>query len=132
MSPVISFLPLALTPCLYAGLVKLAALLYRRTRLKWSHALIYGVLTLIAGALGMVVHRVIGSGLSLPFVMVGGLALQLLLGGWYFRSRATTAEGAAVQFRGGVLLSLVAYLLVFVLGVVAAVVVPVLQRGGQA
>jgi hypothetical protein len=132
MSIAFALLPLALVPCLYAALVKVAAFLFRRTQLRWSHALVYGFLALVVGAAGTLLNRVLGSPLPLPLALLGGLALQLTLGGWYFGPRATTATGASLEFKGGVLLSLVAYGLVFVLGVVVAVVVPALYRAGQA
>jgi hypothetical protein len=132
MSSAISLLPIALVPCLYAALVKLAAFVVRRTKLRWSQALIYGVLALVVGAAGAVLNKASGSLLPLPVALLAGLAVQLVLGGWYFGPRATNTAGTPIRFKGGVVLSLVAYLLVFALGVLAAIVVPALNRGGQA
>lgn len=132
MSFAISLLPIALAPCFYAVLVKLAAFIVRRTKLRWSQAFIYGVLAVVAAGIGAVLNVATGSLLPLPVALLAGLALQLLLGGWYFGSRAVNAAGSTIEFKGGVILSLVAYVLAFNLGILAAVIVPVLHHGGHA
>jgi len=84
------------------------------------------------GAAGALLNRVLGSPLPLPLAFLAGLALQLALGGWYLGPRATTAVGASLEFKGAVLLSLLAYGLLLAFGVLAAVIVPALHRAGQA
>ena len=128
MSIAFSLLPLVLAPCLYAALTKLAAFVFRRAHLRWSHALVYGFLAFALGATGALLNVALGSPLPLPLTLLAGLALQLALGGWYLGPRVATAAGTTLKFKGGVLLSLVAYGLVIAFGIMAAVIVPALHR----
>jgi len=128
----LQFLPLLLAPLLYALLVKAAAFLFRRTQLSWLHAIVFGILVLLVGGTGAILNKAAGFPLPMALSLLLGLAAILLLGGWYLGPRAKSANGFALQFKGGVLLSLVAYGLVFVLGVVAALLIPLLQHAAQA
>ena len=130
MSIVISLLPLMLVPVLYAALVKLAALLLARTKLRWSHALVFGLLGTLLGAGAALANKATGSVVPTAGAILIGLALQLTLGGWYFGPRAFNATGNPVRFKGGVVLSLLAFVLVLVVGVLPAVVLPALLGGG--
>lgn len=132
MSSLISFLPILFVPVLYALLVKLAAVLLRRTKLSWKHAFLFGLLALVVGAIGTFGNLALGH--TLPALLVGivGIAIQLSLGGWYFGPRAKNKEGEPIGFTRGMLLSLIALGIVFVVGVVSAIVVPALQHGTQA
>lgn len=121
-----------LLPLFYALFTKAAAFLFRRTQLSWVHAIVFGVLVLLVGGVGTVLNRVMGMPLPLPLAVLLGLVTLLAVGGWYLGPRAKTAEGAPLQFKGGALLSLVAYGLVFALGIGAAVLLPLLQHARQA
>lgn len=123
------FLPLLLMPVLIALLAKTAAFVFRRTQLRWLQALVFGILVLLMGGVGTALNRTAG---PLPPVLsvLLGLAAVLLVGGWYLGSRAKTANGAPLQFKGGALLSLVLYGLVMILGTCVAVLVPLLQNVG--
>ena len=132
MSAILVLLPLFLVPFFYAALVKLAALLFRRTKLSWKHALLFGLMAFVVGVAGTLLNKATGSVLPLPLAALIGLSIQLALGGWYLGSRASTQQGAPLAFKGGVVLSLVAYLIVVIVGVIAAVVVPLMQQAGHA
>ena len=127
MSDAIAFLPLALMPFFYGAIVKLAAFLFRRTQLRWPHAIVYGLIVIVVGALGALLNRSSGFSLPLPAAIVCGLALQLSLGGWYFGSRATTSCGSSLHFKGGVMLSLIAYGIIIAVGIAFAIILPALQ-----
>jgi hypothetical protein len=124
----LQFVPLLLTPLLYALFTKAAAFLFRRTQLSWLHAFLFGLLVVVVAGAGTVLK--LASGFPLPMVasLLLGLAVPLLLGGWYLGLRARSVEGSALGFKGGLLLSLVAYGLVFAIGVVAAVLLPLLSQ----
>lgn len=128
MSTLFTFLPLVLLAGVYAASVKLAALLFRRTSLKWKHAFVFGASILVAGA-GLAFLNQLSGG-SVPFLLAIPFGLVLLgaLGGWYFRFRATTSSGAPLGFRGGVLLSMVVNAMVFALGLIGILVLPVLLQ----
>ena len=131
MTSLLSLLPLAFMPLLFALLVKVAAFLLRRTTLSWKHALVFGLLALAVGAIGTVTN--LASGRVLPPLLTGlvGIAIQVAVGGWYFGPRARTTANEPVGFVRGMLLSLIAFGIVFVLGVVAAVLIPALQHASQ-
>jgi hypothetical protein len=113
---------------MYAAFAKAAAFILRRMRLRWSHALVFGVLAFLVGVTGMILNRVIGMHIPFPIALLIGLAALLAVGGWYLGPRATTAEGAIIQFKGGVLLSLTVYGFIAALGIVAAFLVPLVNH----
>jgi hypothetical protein len=119
-----------LVPLAYAVLFKLAAFLFRRARLSWRHALVFGLLALGVGAVGALGTRALGAALPALLLALVGVAFQLALGGWYFGPRVTSAQGQPFGFRKGVLLSLAAYAIVFLVGVAAAVLGPAMHNAG--
>lgn len=125
---IIQLLPLLLAPLLYALVTKLAAFIFRRTQLSWLHAFMFGVLVLIVGSAGAVLNQMAGMFLPIPISVLLGFSVLVLLGGWYLGSRAKTADGIALQFKGGLLLSLVVYGLFVALGIVGTVLLPFLQH----
>jgi hypothetical protein len=132
MSAILVLLPLLLVPFLYAALVKLAAFVFRRTKLSWKHALLFALMAFLVGVAGTLLNKATGSLLPLPLAALISFSIQLALGGWYLGSRASTQQGAPLAFKGGIVLSLVAHLMVVVAGVAAAVVVPLVQQAGHA
>ena len=132
MSTLASLLPLALTFVFFALLTKLAARLYRSSRLSWKHAFAFGALAVLVGGAGALLNYASGFVLG-PFLgSILGVSVQLALGGWFLGPRAIAPTGAAVAFKGGALIAAIVFGIVFVIGVVAGVLVPLLGRGGQA
>lgn len=129
MTNLISLLPLLLAVLLFGVFAKVAARILRRTQLGWSHALIFGLIVFVLGAIGAFANRATGQLLPLPVAVVAALLLQLSVGGWYLGPRATNTAGEPIAFRGGAMLSFVAYLLVVGFGVLCALVLPLLLRG---
>jgi hypothetical protein len=128
MSILFMLLPLLLLPLFYAVFTKAAAFLLRRTQLSWLHALVFGILALLVGGAGAILNHAMSMPLPMPLAILLGLVAFLVVGGWYLGPRAKSTEGIAVQFKGGVLLSLIAYGLVFVLGILAAVAIPLMHH----
>jgi hypothetical protein len=126
--------PLVFTILAYVVCIKLAARLFRRTQLSWKHALPFGVLLFVVlfvvGALVRWLNPVPGPVLASVVFLAVDLAAQLAVGGWFLGPRARTRAGAPVGFKGGLLLSLLAYGLVFILSIAATVAWPVLARMG--
>ena len=125
-------LPFAFTVFSYVLCVKLAARLFRRARLSWMHALVFGfVLFAVLFVVGAVARALSAASVSvLPSLMdlATGLVAQLAVGAWFLGPRATTAEGAPIGLKGGALLALITYGLVFFLSLAAAIVMPFIAR----
>lgn len=125
-------LPLLLMLGFYALFIKLAAKTYRRSLLAWRHAFVFSALAIVMGGAGAFVNRATGSVLGPEFALVLGLAIQWAIGGWYLGPRTKTPSGESVMFWGGAIISAIAFGFMALLGVVAAVLVPLFSRGGQA
>ncbi|SFU51783.1 hypothetical protein SAMN05216350_102323 [Polaromonas sp. YR568] len=125
-------LPTAFTIFAYVVCIKLAARLYRRTQLSWKHAAVFGVvLFLVLLAVGTCVRalNLISEPVSAALLDIAtGLLAQLAVGAWFLGPRARTATGAPVGFKGGALLALITYALVFFLSTAAALLLPLLAR----
>jgi hypothetical protein len=132
MFSLLALLPLVLMFVFYALLVKLAAKLYRRSLLQWRHAFAFGAIAMLVGVLGALLNRASGLILGPLLGFVLGLTIQLVLGGWYLGPRTFAPTGETIAFKGGVLVAAIAYGLAVTLAVVAAVLVPLPGRGGQA
>lgn len=138
MTSFYSLLPFAFTVFAYVVCIKLAARLYCRTQLSWKHAAVFGgVLFLVLFAIGACVRWLTLASdpvLSSLLNIATGLLAQLAVGAWFLGPRARSAEGTPLGFKGGALLALMAYALVFCLSIAAAFLLPPLARvaGGVA
>ena len=140
MQQLVSFVPLVFTILAYLAGIKMAARLYRRSQLSWMHAAVFGVvLFLVLLAVGTCVrwlNLAVGAGpVSASLLDIAtGLLAQLALGAWFLGPRAKTSTGAPVGYKGGALLALMCYALVFLLSVTATFLLPWLARmaGGHA
>lgn len=124
----------AFTVLAYVACIKLAARLFRRTQLSWTYAWFFGValfaVLFTVGALVRLQPLASGPPLSHLVYLAADLAAQLAFGGWFLGPRAKTTVGTPVAFKGGALLSLIAYGLVFSFSVAAAAVLPLFARMG--
>jgi hypothetical protein len=124
MTGLFSLLPFAVTVLAYIVCIKLAAKLFRRTQLSWTHAGVFGallfVVLLAVGALARWLNPVPAPMLAYVLYLAVDLVAQLAVGGWFLGPRARTSAGAPVEFKGGALLALIAYGLVFILSLAAA------------
>ena len=138
MQQLLSLVPFAFTVLAYIACIKLAARLYHRSQLSWKHAAVFGVvLFLVLLAVGTCVrwlNLVSGLVFSSLLDIATGLLAQLAVGAWFLGPRARAAEGTPLGFKGGALLALIAYVLVFSLSMAAAFLLPLLARmaGGNA
>jgi hypothetical protein len=121
----LSLLPLVLIPAWYAVLLKVAALILRRAKLGWKHALVLGVLGSAVGLIGTVANMAAGFVIPTLVGVLLGTALQAAVGGWYLRSRATTATGTPFRFSQGALLSSMAAGMGILCAVAVVMFVPV-------
>lgn len=132
MTELLSLLPFAFTVFAYVVCIKLAARLFRRTQLSWKHALFFGALLFVVlfavGALVRWLNLVPGPVLAAVVYLAVDLAAQLAVGGWFLGPRARTVAGTPVEFKGGALLSLITYGLVFFLSLAATAASPFFAR----
>ena len=132
MSTVVSnLIPLGLMVGIYAALAKLAALLFRRTRLKWLHAFVFCAIAFFIGSVAVVLNVTTGHVLPNAAVLVLGVAVLLCVGGWYLGPRARSVTGEPLGFKGGVLLTLIMLGLIMVVGAIVSFALPALLSGVQ-
>jgi hypothetical protein len=122
MSAFLSLLPILLCVALLTTFVKLAAYLYKRAILKWSHALIYVVLFVVLAAVGGGANKALGSQLHILVGFSLSLALQVILAGWYLGTRAKTREGDSLAFKRGAILGAISYGITVAILVVPALI----------
>jgi hypothetical protein len=125
---VLSLIPLASLVVLYALLAKLAAWIFRRTALRWRHAFIFAAMLSLIGIVNMAAGRAFPP-IAQPVFFVIAVSLQLALGGWFLGPRALSKDGKPIQFRGGVMLTLIMVAIAFVLAVALYGVLFVMQSG---
>ncbi len=91
-------IPVLIVATSYAACVRLAGWLLGRARVSWQHG--YAYFGLVAGISLLV--RLLGRSwpaLPVPLALGLGLAAQILVGTWFFSTRATTAEGVPLGWR---------------------------------
>ncbi len=132
MPAAFTFILLLVLLAVYAVLIWLAAKAYKKSSLPWRHAIGFSVLIFVASAVGTFLSQLAGRASGPAAAVALGFAVQLVLGGWYLGPRLKTASGEPAGFKGGALVSAVAYGLVVLLGTLFAVLVPILSRGRQA
>jgi hypothetical protein len=95
-----SLLPLLFTFLVVACFVKLAARLLRRTRVSWKHSILFGLL-LGALALAKSAFGLLFADFLPPIMaLAAGLSVSLGIGTWFFSTRAASAEGDLLGWRG--------------------------------
>jgi len=114
-----SFVPLLLSVALYTSIVKLAAFLYKRSRLSWRDACIFSLILLMILGGGTLLNRLSGNAVPLVVSIAAGMVIQAGVGAWYLAPRARTATGEALGTKGAATLALIAYVLIASLGLLA-------------
>lgn len=105
-----------------AALVKLAAVLLRRTRVTWMHALAFGGILLVLTLVGRLAEPLWIPSVPQPIPALVGIALNLAIGTWFFSTRATTAEGQVIGRRGALKLTALMLVLMLAIGVLGGFV----------
>jgi len=104
-----SFVPLLLSVALYTSIVKLAAFLYRRSRLSWRDACIFSLMVLVVLGAGTLLNRLSGDVIPDVVSLVACMVIQAGIGAWYLASRARTVAGAPLGNQGGAIIAVIAY-----------------------
>ena len=127
MAAIATLLSLALMVAVLAATVKLAALVYRGTKVRWRHAFVFCAIAFAVGfamaALAYATARVLPN--AVPALL--GIALFLCVGGRYLGPRAQTRAGVPIGFKDGVLVSLVILGVVLALGALAPFLLPAIR-----
>jgi len=119
----LTFAPLLLLPLVYAPILKLAAFLFRRARVRWLHAMVFGAIAVAISVPLLALQHFTAGGTPKYAAMLLSMATQVAVGAWYLAPRAMNAEGAALGYRRaavlvivfGVLLLAVSYSIINVL-----------------
>jgi len=115
-----SFIPLIVLSlvalAMYGLYFKLAAFVFKRTKLSWGHSFLFAFLLTVV-VLGIRANTVIASGhVSGGVVSAVVVVVVLLLGSWYFGNFARTSVGQPLGWAGGLVLTLIALTLLILTG----------------
>jgi hypothetical protein len=135
MQVLFSFLPFLIVLALCAVYAKLAARIFRRSLLSWRDSFLFALLLGLLTIAGRASSIAFGHSLPIALGLLVGVAINLLLGGWFFSARATDRQGQVLGWGRGMLLSLILFGLlavtVFVLMGVSHVLVNVFKPLAQ-
>jgi hypothetical protein len=101
---------------IYVLYFKLAAALVR-ARISWAHAFVFAGLMLVLGIAVNVLPLTEASGVPAFVAPVLGVVLSVLLGGWFFSTRAVDAGGQTLGWLGASKLSALAIALLVATGI---------------
>jgi hypothetical protein len=109
MSVLHTLVPLGLSFLLVAGFLKLAALIYKRTAVKWAHTILFTLLLFLLAAAGKLFVAGLPDFIP-PIAQLGfGCMAVTALGGWFFKGRAHSRNGVPFNFaRGSALTAIMA------------------------
>ena len=115
-----SFVFLLAVAAVYAAFTKVAARAYRRSKLSWKSALVFGV---VATLIGLIAN--LSSG-TLPYAEPFGKIIIIAVGTLFLASQATDTAGQPVGTKGAIALSLIAVGIALVVGSAMQVLMPAL------
>lgn len=81
---------------------KLASRMFRRTSVSWKHCFTFGLFIAMLKLANHFTGDWMGTELGYAISVSLGLLMTAVIGGWFFRYRATTAEGEALGWSGGI------------------------------
>jgi len=109
MEIIAEFVPLiimlTLMPAIYGGYIKLSSHLLRYQQVTWMQGFIFGIAMIVLDLFIRVPSLFIWNSPPIMFETVLGLVITLAGGSWFFSTRAKDANGQAVGWRGGLLLT---------------------------
>lgn len=111
MSSLLPIIVLLGVVALYTGIVKLAALLCRRSRLAWRDACIFSLILLVVIGFGTLLNRLSDNVVSNWLAFFACLVIHAGIGAWHLAPRARTAAGEPLGSNRAALLALTAYVL---------------------
>jgi hypothetical protein len=112
----------------YGLIFKLAAFLFKHSRLKWADSFVFGLLVLIVSICAKAVVAAALPDAGPPTISVVGLSLCLGLGSWFFGIRARNSAGAQLGFGRGFLLTGIGFVLLIAVGLAILYAAQVLRH----
>lgn len=105
-----AFIPLFMVLTLCAAYAKLGAHILHRT-LSWRDSSLFALLLAGVAIAGSVTFTAFDFSLPIALGVVVGLAINLLLGGWFFGTRAADTQGLLLGWSRGMALSVITFAL---------------------
>jgi hypothetical protein len=93
----ISFLPIALSLCLYTSFIKWGARLFRKTKITWKASFLYVVGLLLFVVLWQIFLRSLEINLPISAALIAGLILNISYGVWFFSKFAKTSSDEPIN-----------------------------------
>jgi hypothetical protein len=109
MQILLIFVPLMVMLALCAAYAKLAARIFRRSLLSWGNSFLFALLLGALAIAGRITANAVGYSLPLILGLLLGLTFNLLLGGWFFGSRASDTQGQPLGWRRGAAVSAIMF-----------------------
>ena len=109
MQILLSFVPFLVMLTLCAAYAKLAARIFRRSSLSWRNSFLFALLLGVLAIVGRATSSAFAFSLPLALGLLVGLAINLLLGGWFFGARATDTHGRLLGWGRGMALSAIMF-----------------------
>ena len=113
---------------LYGLYFKLAAVVFKRTRLSWGNSFLFALLMLFVLLGTRAIPWVTSNHLPEAASSAVGLLAGLLLGSWFFGTRARRSDGQTLGWAGGFALTLIGFALLIATGLALILVVQVLRN----
>ncbi len=126
MSILFAVIPLVLMILLYGVVTRLAAKLFKGSKVQWKHAFVFAFIAGLIGFVAAVINRASGLVMGPLLGLVAGLALQSVLGGWYLGPRGLRANGEPLAFKGGAAVSAISGAILFAISFALLLLVQVL------
>ncbi|MRX07218.1 hypothetical protein GJ697_05150 [Pseudoduganella sp. FT25W] len=123
-----SFVFLLIIIGLYASTFKLAALLYRRVRLRWRDAVILSLMLMVVFGLGVLFNRLSGDVIPDLIGLAATVVIQVGVCAWYLASRAHRPDGQPLGSNGAAAVGLIGYAFLVPLGFLWAEMVSVMRH----
>jgi len=100
----------------YAGLIKLCARLLKGSIVSWKDCFIFSAIFVAISMAFRIYFMSNNVTIPIAVTLVNGFVLQLGLGAWFFRNRATDNTGNALGWRGGMKLMTIGSTVIVLLG----------------
>ncbi len=112
----------------YTGLVKLAALLYKRARLSWRDACIFSMMVLVVLGGGTLLNRLSDDAIPDWLSLIACMVIQMGIGAWYLAPRGHSRTGEPLGSQGAAILALIAYALLMPILIALTVMVSAMRH----
>lgn len=92
---IVAILPLLVSLVAYAAIAKLAARVFRQTKISWRTCALFSLCAFLASALGGIIFSTTGMHRAVAIPL--GIFLHIAFAAWFFSRFARAADGAVVN-----------------------------------